>query len=138
VALDLTRFSNCLIADAEGLPALSIRGLAPRYLGNVAVSRRAQQGRADHLDSFIQGLAVNLEADAQAAGDTGITEEEHMRLTEAKFAALAGSGRFPYFAKLMHDMASFELDIDSLFELGLARLLDGFSPLVEGRARRRR
>jgi hypothetical protein len=61
-----------------------------------------------------------------------------MRLTEAKFAALAGSGRFPYFAKLMHTMpASFELDIDSLFELGLARLLDGFSPLVEGRVRRR-
>jgi hypothetical protein len=32
---------------------------------------------------------------------------------------------------------SFELDIDALFELGLARLLDGFTPLIEGRSRRR-
>jgi hypothetical protein len=90
------------------------------------------------LHSFIQGLAVNLEAEAQAIGDTGITEEDHMRLNEATFSALAGSGRYPYFAKMMRGISpSFELDIDALFELGLARLLDGFTPLIEGRSRRR-
>jgi AcrR family transcriptional regulator len=118
--------------------ALALAEWVMRALDGSALRAAAKLQVHVVLHSFIQGLAVNLEAEAQAAGDTGITEEEHMRLTEAKFAALAGSGRFPYFAKLMHDMASFELDIDSLFELGLARLLDGFSPLVEGRARRRR
>ena len=59
-----------------------------------------------------------------------------MRLHEARFAALARSGRFPYFAKMMQGIpASFDLDMDALFELGLARLLDGFTPLVEGRSR---
>jgi hypothetical protein len=91
------------------------------------------------LHGFIQGLAVNLEAEAQAIGDTGISEEEHMRLNEARFTALARSGRFPYFAKMMEGIpASFELDMDALFELGLARLLDGFAPLVERRAPARR
>jgi AcrR family transcriptional regulator len=118
--------------------ALALAEWVMRALDGSALRAAAKLQVHVVLHSFVQGLAVNLEADAQAVGDTGITEEEHMRLTEAKFAALAGSGRFPYFAKLMHDMASFELDIDSLFELGLARLLDGFSPLVEGRARRRR
>jgi AcrR family transcriptional regulator len=44
------------------------------------------------LHSFIQGLAVNLDAEAQAVGDTGISEEEHMRQNEARFEALARSG----------------------------------------------
>jgi len=91
------------------------------------------------LHGFIQGLAVNLEAEAQAVGETGISEEEHMRLHEARFNALARSGRFPYFAKMMQGIPPlFELDIDALFELGLARLLDGFAPLIERRSPARR
>jgi Tetracyclin repressor-like, C-terminal domain len=91
------------------------------------------------LHSFIQGLAVNLDAEAQAVGDTGISEEEHMRLHEARFEAIARSGRFPYFAKMLKEIpASFELDLDTLFELGLARLLDGFTPLIEAPAPKRR
>jgi AcrR family transcriptional regulator len=91
------------------------------------------------LHSFIQGLAVNLDAEAQAVGDTGISEEEHMRLHEARFESIARSGRFPYFAKMLKQIPnSFELDLDTLFELGLARLLDGFTPLIERPAPKRR
>jgi len=32
---------------------------------------------------------------------------------------------------------AFELDLDALFEPGLGRLLDGFTPLVKGRRSRR-
>ncbi|NVB82431.1 MAG: GntR family transcriptional regulator [Kofleriaceae bacterium] len=118
--------------------ALALADWVMRALDGSALRAPAKLQVHVVLHSFIQGLAVNLEAEAQAIGDTGITEEDHMRMNEAKFAALADSGRFPYFAKMMHGISSsFELDIDALFELGLARLLDGFTPLVEGRARRR-
>jgi DNA-binding transcriptional regulator YhcF (GntR family) len=118
--------------------ALALADWVMRALDGSALRAPAKLQVHVVLHSFIQGLAVNLEAEAQAIGDTGMTEEDHMRLNEAKFAALAASGQFPYFAKMMHGIsASFELDIDALFELGLARMLDGFAPLVEGRTRRR-
>ena len=89
------------------------------------------------LHGFIQGLAVNVEAEAQAVGDTGTTEEEHMRAQEAGFAALAASGRFPAFARMLGGIPDqFDLDLDALFELGLRALLDGFAPIIEGRRRR--
>ncbi len=90
------------------------------------------------LHSFIQGLTVNVEAEAQALGDTGLTEEEHMRTQEAGFSALAATGRFPAFARMWRGIPEpFTLDLESLFELGLRALLDGFAPLVEGRLPRR-
>jgi AcrR family transcriptional regulator len=89
------------------------------------------------LHSFIQGLAVNVEAEAQAVGDTGLTEEDHMRAQEPGFAALAASGRFPAFARMLRGIPDqFDLDLDALFELGLRTLLDGFAPLIEGRTGR--
>ena len=51
------------------------------------------------LHSFVQGLAVNVEAEAQAVGDTGTTEEDYMRAQEGKFAALSASGRYPSSAR---------------------------------------
>lgn len=78
------------------------------------------------LHSFIQGLAVNLEAEAQALGETGVSEQEHMQRYEAKFKALTVSGRFPSFAKLSRELpADFELEVDALFEQGLTTFLDG-------------
>jgi AcrR family transcriptional regulator len=96
------------------------------------------------LHGFVQGLAVNIEAEAQAAGDTGITEAEHMHVEEPRFETLAAQGRYPHFARMLRGLqAGFELDIDQLFEVGLAALLDGFTASIEGpapaaRARRRR
>ena len=89
------------------------------------------------LHAFIQGMAVNLEAEAQAIADTGIGEEEYMQSQAAKYDAVATSGRHPYFAKMMRDIPeAFTLDVDELFERGLASMLDGFAPLIEGPRRR--
>jgi AcrR family transcriptional regulator len=78
------------------------------------------------VHSYIQGLAVNLEAEAQAEGDTGLSEADWMASHEAAFAALAASGRLPTFAKVLHSLSGgFDLDLDALFELGLRALLDG-------------
>lgn len=78
------------------------------------------------LHSFVQGLAVNVEAEAHAVRETGIDEEEYMRGNEPQFEALASSGQFPFFARMLREIPQeFELDLDALFELGLTALLDG-------------
>ena len=58
-------------------------------------------------------------------------------LEEMRADAVATSGRHPYFAKMMRDIPeAFTLDVDELFERGLASMLDGFAPLIErGRMR---
>ena len=50
----------------------------------------------------------------------------------ARFSALAASGRYPYFAKLTKGVPEgFAIDLDELFEIGLAALLDGFARRIE-------
>jgi DNA-binding transcriptional regulator YhcF (GntR family) len=88
------------------------------------------------LHAFIQGMAVNLEAEAQALGETGLSEEDHMRSQEAKFASLVSTGRYPYFSKMLREVREeFVLDVDALFEQGLTALLDGLAPTIEGWSR---
>ncbi len=88
------------------------------------------------LHGFIQGLAVNLETEADAASETGISDSDWMNTQLGEFTALAASGRYPEFARVMEELdAGFEVDMDQLFELGLATTLDGFERLI-ARARR--
>ncbi|HET8936584.1 MAG TPA: TetR/AcrR family transcriptional regulator C-terminal domain-containing protein [Polyangiales bacterium] len=50
--------------------------------------------------------------------------------TEA-FAALAASGRYPTFAKVLQDLeAGYDLDLDDILEQGLAQLLDGMGEWI--------
>lgn len=78
------------------------------------------------VHSYIQGLAVNLEAEAQAESESGLSEAEWMASHDAEFAELAASGRLPTFAKVLTALSGgFEPDLDALFELGLRALLDG-------------
>jgi DNA-binding transcriptional regulator YhcF (GntR family) len=89
------------------------------------------------LHGFIQGIAVNLETEAQAISDTGMTDDDWMRTQASAFAALAASGHYPAFAAMFAELASgFELDFEVLFELGLGALLDGFESIIEPAAQR--
>ena len=52
------------------------------------------------------------------------------------FSALAATGRFPSFARVLGDLAGgYDLDLDAIFEFGLEPLLDGLASLIR-RARR--
>jgi DNA-binding transcriptional regulator YhcF (GntR family) len=83
---------------------------------------------------FVQGLATNLESEAQAQGDTGVDEEAWMQVREPEFAAMAATGAFPAFARMLSGLADgFDLDLDRIFEFGLGLLLDGFTQFVERR-----
>jgi DNA-binding transcriptional regulator YhcF (GntR family) len=89
--------------------------------------------------AFIQGLAVNLEAEAEAQGDTGVDDEAWMQSKLSSFDGLARSGRFPAFAAMLDELSGgFDLPLDAVFELGLGTLLDGFEALVGGRSAARR
>ena len=91
------------------------------------------------LHGFIQGLAVNLETEAEAVSETGMSDEDWMRTQTETFAALAATGRFPAFAAVLVELADgFELDFEALFDLGLSVLLEGFASVVEPTPRRRK
>jgi AcrR family transcriptional regulator len=84
------------------------------------------------VHGYVSGIAANLEGEAQAAAESGLTEEEWMQTQEATFLQLAASGAYPAFARVLRSLDDqFDLDLDELFELGLRALLDGFTALVE-------
>jgi len=84
------------------------------------------------LHTFIQGMAVNLEAEADALGETGLTEDAWMSTQLQEFEALAASGRYPFFGKTLSEFEQgFDLSMDLLFETGLQALLDGFANVIQ-------
>ncbi|MFF2040969.1 TetR/AcrR family transcriptional regulator C-terminal domain-containing protein [Kitasatospora sp. NPDC058170] len=86
--------------------------------------------------SYIEGIAVNLERETQAQAATGVTEDQWMEHQAPALGALAGSGRFPVFSRLIADLENgYDLDLDSLFEFGLANLLDGLALRIEAAGR---
>ena len=83
------------------------------------------------LFSHVRGLAFNLEAEAQAEQDSGLTSDEWMETQEHGFRVIAGTGDFPQLTRLVD--SELELDLDQLFEFGMARLLDGVERHLAGR-----
>ncbi|GIH99658.1 TetR/AcrR family transcriptional regulator C-terminal domain-containing protein [Planobispora takensis] len=82
------------------------------------------------LYTFVHGLAVNLERGAQAEAATGLTDDQWMDSQQAAFEAIVASGRYPVFTRTLTFFADgYDLDLDALFEVGLAALLDGFATL---------
>lgn len=108
------------------LRALEGRGLSAAEMMNLHIV----------LHGFVQGIAGNIEAEAQAANESGMSDDEWMQGQAAAFEALAASGRYPSFAAVHTRLRSgFELDFDALFDVGLRAFLDGLEPMFEGRRR---
>ncbi|MFI9722262.1 TetR/AcrR family transcriptional regulator C-terminal domain-containing protein [Streptomyces sp. NPDC052396] len=88
------------------------------------------------LYGYVQGIAVHLERQAQAESLTGMTENEWLDAQAGTLVALAATGRYPTFAKVVESFAEtgYDLYLDELFEFGLGPLLDGMAALIERRA----
>ncbi|MEO3926628.1 TetR/AcrR family transcriptional regulator C-terminal domain-containing protein [Micromonosporaceae bacterium B7E4] len=71
---------------------------------------------------------MNLEREAEAEQDTGLTGDEWMRGRRAAVGALFAAGSFPLLARTT-TRPDIDLNLDGLFEFGLQRLLDGLAPL---------
>ena len=76
--------------------------------------------------TFVRGLAVNLEQEAEAEAASGVTDDEWMTGQESALEALVADGRHPHFTRVLSSM-EFDLDLDALFEFGLSRLLAGIA-----------
>jgi AcrR family transcriptional regulator len=82
------------------------------------------------LASYVRGTAVNLEPEAQAEQDSGMTSEKWMESQGALMAVIVSSGAFPMLAAVAND-DDLALDLDSLFDFGLRRLMDGLAVFVD-------
>lgn len=78
------------------------------------------------LFSFVRGVATALEPENEAQRDTGMNMDEWMDEHSGQLwllAASGGSSALTLLRLLAED--DFDMDLDRLFEFGLARLLDG-------------
>ncbi|MFC5925219.1 TetR/AcrR family transcriptional regulator C-terminal domain-containing protein [Micromonospora vulcania] len=112
--------------------------LAPNAVAHTerALAALAGHGLDEHtqlhlvaaLANHVRGTAVNLEREAEAEQDTGLTDDEWMLAQADVFTALLTAGEFPHLARL--NRAPVDLNVDSLFEFGLQRLLDGVAEVL--------
>ncbi|CAM3484209.1 GntR family transcriptional regulator [Kibdelosporangium persicum] len=79
------------------------------------------------LFSYIQGIAVHLDREQQAAGASGLTMDDWADNQTPALRAIAADGRHPTFARMLAALSAegYDLILDNLFELGLRALLDG-------------
>ncbi|MEV4896927.1 beta-ketoacyl synthase N-terminal-like domain-containing protein, partial [Nonomuraea sp. NPDC055795] len=96
--------------------AVSGLGLDPNTMLHVTVS----------LAAFVRGLAANLEPEARAVQDTGMSDE-WMATREAALNKLMPA--HPTLAAVLRDRR-LDLDLDTLFEFGLRRQLDALEALA--------
>jgi AcrR family transcriptional regulator len=143
------------IADVEGLPALSMRGvtaelgvatmslyrhvptkdvlillMADAVLGEGDFPEPAPPGwRAQvavTIAGYVQATAVNLESEIEAQQDTGMTSKEWMESQDETLTMISASGRFPMLSSIAAQ-SDFDFNLDTLFEFGLKLLLDGLA-----------
>ncbi|GAA2786517.1 GntR family transcriptional regulator [Nonomuraea dietziae] len=118
--VSITRRSRCRGCWSTGLwtlRALDGLGLDPNTRLHVYAT----------MVNYVRGTAVNIESEAGAELDTGMTSKQWIR------ARLPVDG--PLIAQVTEPGA--ELDLESLFAFGLERLLDGLSVVLTPREARR-
>ncbi len=84
------------------------------------------------LFNYVRGVAVNIEPETEAQQETGLTDEQWLTAQEPAMRQLMAAGGYPTLSGLI---AGPELDVnlDSLFDFGLALLLDGLAVRLAAR-----
>jgi AcrR family transcriptional regulator len=110
--------------------------LAPRAMAHTEWAMRALDGQGldDHtlfltavaVANYVRGTAVNLEAEAQAEQDTGLTDDEWMQARADQLAAVLAGGDLPMMARYVTAPGA-GFGLDELMEYGLRRMLDGLA-----------
>ncbi|MEV5973481.1 TetR/AcrR family transcriptional regulator C-terminal domain-containing protein [Streptomyces sp. NPDC051921] len=100
-----------------------------RALSGMGLSQRSMIQIHITLLGYVQGIAMANELESQARQDTGMDSEAWMALQDSRVEAIQATGRIPILGSLLdHDEP--DLDLDSLFEFGLCRVLDGIAVLL--------
>jgi DNA-binding transcriptional regulator YhcF (GntR family) len=113
--------------------------LAPHAMAHTEWTMRAldEFGLEPHMQfrtavmvaNYVRGTAVNLEEEAQAVQETGMTDEQWMQTQQDRFAAVLATGKLPTMARFIAG-GNHEFDLDLLLDLGLRTLLDGLESLL--------
>ncbi|MEV4260677.1 GntR family transcriptional regulator [Kribbella sp. NPDC049584] len=115
--------------------SLSRPQLVPRLLPHTDAVLRALRGFEKSaalstmisLFAYVRGVALVMEAEAQAEQDTGVTADEWVTEQADKLGTMIAMGDLPAFRELLADGFDYEYDLDKLFEFGLDVFLDGLS-----------
>jgi AcrR family transcriptional regulator len=97
-----------------------------RALDGHGLDRSTMLQAALTVMGFVRGLAANLEPEANAEQDTGLTNTEWMAAQDRELRQILASGRFPVLAHVATG-PDIDADLDTLFEFGLGQLLDGLA-----------
>ncbi|MET8151780.1 TetR/AcrR family transcriptional regulator C-terminal domain-containing protein [Actinoplanes sp. NPDC049668] len=114
--------------------------LAPHAMAHTEWTMRALDGHgldantlfrsAVMVANHVRGTAVNLEDEAQAEQETGMTGDQWIEARQARFEAALATGRLPMMARYLA-ASDREFDLDTLVEFGLQRLLSGLAEVLE-------
>jgi DNA-binding transcriptional regulator YhcF (GntR family) len=111
---------NGMMHTEWALAALNARGLEPNTMLHAVVN----------LFAYVRGSATNVEMELESEQDTGLTDDQWLQSQGAQFADVLASGRYPHLARVFAT-PEVDLDLDTLFEFGLERLLDGYAALID-------
>ncbi|GAA2818972.1 TetR/AcrR family transcriptional regulator C-terminal domain-containing protein [Streptomyces showdoensis] len=91
----------------------------------------AEQKLHSHLAIFayVQGVGMADDLEVRARQDSGISDDEWMDQNEPRFDAIQSSGTYPFLHALTME-GDFVLSLESLFEFGLRRTLDGIAVMI--------
>ncbi|TDW15851.1 GntR family transcriptional regulator [Kribbella kalugense] len=120
--------------------SLSRPQLVPRLLPHTDAMLRALRGFEKSaalstmisLFAYVRGVALVMEAEAQAEQDTGVTADEWVVQQGDQLAAMIAMGNLTAFRELLADGFDYEYDLDRLFEFGLEVFLDGLATRGRG------
>ncbi|MFF2726412.1 TetR/AcrR family transcriptional regulator C-terminal domain-containing protein [Streptomyces sp. NPDC058008] len=116
-----TASPNAMRYTERVLTALTGLGLTPEQMLHVHLT----------MLGYAQGIAMAVELETQARQDSGMTADEWMTSMEPRMDAIQTTAAYPVLSTLF-GTDGFELELGTLFEFGLERVLDGVEVLVEG------
>jgi hypothetical protein len=79
--------------------------------------------------SYVRGCAANLAVDGVGGPTDDLTWRAKNSELEDAVEEIMGSGEYPQFEE-MHADLDFQLDVETLFEFGLQRMLDGLAAFL--------
>ena len=115
-----TVLPNGMLHTEWAVSAVDGLGLDPNTMLHVAVN----------LFAYVRGSAMNVEMELESEQDTGLTDDQWLEAQGAHFARVLASGRYPQLARVI-GTPDVDLDVDTLFDFGLERLLDGYAAFIE-------
>ncbi len=96
-----------------------------RALGPFNVDGSTALYTAITVFAYVRGVALTMEAEAQAEQDTGMTADEWADQNMSPIATMISLADLPGFRAVFQPGFDFDYNLDQLFELGLELVLDG-------------